>query len=137
MKRLEKMIPYAIDTVDGLLVKHDGKIPETYDNLISSFGVNIRMVGLHFAVASLAASLEDEKKDNYPLMRALLRILLNNKDLFCTHEDSLFLYVLMNQSNPLLKDEIMDAASALKLALRAFIIPDTVENNLNNETDEN
>lgn len=108
------MINEAVDIISDKFFE-DGKIPKEIDGYIASFGTSIRQSGLLTAIA-FYENKNSEKKDNRSkLMEAILELIDKKK------EPPLFEYVRKNKDNdPLLKEKIMDAATALKMAMRVF-----------------
>lgn len=116
-KRINKLISIALEAAEKHLEK-DGKIEKEYNGYISSFGAAVIQSGLKAAVAFNESESSGSAKDRKKLMKAILHILkkgqMNDGD-----NDKLMNYVLEND-NPATKSDIMDAAAALKLAIRTF-----------------
>jgi len=126
MKKLDRLIPLAIDAANKNLAK-DGRIPKEYNGYISSFGASARS-GLKPAVAFFenksAASMQDKTK----LMKTVLEIICKYRQIDEEH-DTLMEYVLLHETDGFLRKDIMDAATALKLAIRTFELYDGKGNN--------
>ncbi|MDP2061064.1 MAG: hypothetical protein Q8J97_15075 [Flavobacteriaceae bacterium] len=124
MKRLEQYIPLAIDVVEDIFLKEESKVDPEFDNLVSQFGVAVRLLGLKTAVIAFSPKIE-ELDDQKPtdrkvkLTKAILRIIQLHEDSF--NDKTLKDFILRYPANPLLKPKILDAAVALKLALRLYI----------------
>lgn len=116
MKKLDKLIPLALDSAEGHLATN-GEIPKEYKGYIASFGAMVRS-GLRPAIAFYESKSADAAQDRSKLTRAILDVVTkyrNDKSEY----DSLMNYVLNSNSSTVKKD-ILDAATALKLAIRTF-----------------
>lgn len=118
MKKLEKLIPLAMAAAESKLAT-DGKIRKEYKGYIASFGAKAR-AGLRPAVAEFENKSADSARDRTKLMQALLEIVLQYRRAAGTPPARLMEYVLSAQNPRQAKQDIMDAATALKLAIRTF-----------------
>lgn len=116
-RNVERLIPKALISAEKHLAT-DGVIPKEYNGYISSFGAAILQSGLKAAVAFNENSNSSSQQDRRPLMRAILEI-ISNKEIDQNSQERLLDYVLKNDSVAL-KNKIIDAATALKLAIRTF-----------------
>lgn len=117
MKKLDKLMPIALKAAESHLAQH-GKIPKEYKGYVSSFGAMVR-TGLRPAVAFYESKSADSAQNRSLLTNALLEIVKAYRDDQKTYK-SLMEYVLESSSPGLTKQDIMDAATALKLAMRTF-----------------
>ena len=140
MKRVEKLIPYAMDAIDMHLkikegdIKGDenssgteikiGQVNEAYNGYIASYAAAIIQSGLLAATAMFS----DEKKadrtkgDKPFLMKTIYEVIKKTKEP-APAESRFFDYVhkaVTSGNSYLLKREILDASIAIKLALRTF-----------------
>ena len=124
-RRVEKMIPRAIEAARAhiaedreIKLKYKGAIPAEYNGYVSSFGAAILQSGLKAAIAFNESASSGSAKDRKLLMRAVLEIIKNEK---VARDASLLDYVLTDgHDTPETRRKIMDAAIALKLAIRTF-----------------
>lgn len=121
MKKLDRLIPLAIEAANENLAEN-GKIPKEYNGYISSFGASARS-GLKPAVAFFENKSADSIQDKTKLMKTVLEIICKYRQINPVPE-TLMEYVLAHQSEGFLKKDVMDAATALKLAIRTFELND-------------
>lgn len=121
MKKLDSLIPLAIDAANNNLVKK-GRIPKEYNGYISSFGASARS-GLKPAVAFFENKSADSMQDKTKLMKAVLEIICKYRQINPVPA-TLMKYVLSSKTGGFLKKDVMDAATALKLAIRTFKLDD-------------
>lgn len=117
MKKLDKLIPIALE-VAGTDLSEAGKIPQEYKSYISSFGAMVRS-GLRPAIAFYESKSADSAQDRRKLTKALLNVVTRYRGDDREYE-TLMEYVLQSDSPGLVKQDILDAATALKLAIRTF-----------------
>ena len=122
MKKLDSLIPLAIDAANNNLADNKGRIPKEYNGYISSFGASARS-GLKPAVAFFENKNADSVQDKTQLMKAVLEIICKYRQIHQEHA-SLMEYVLSSETDGFLKKDVMDAATALKLAIRTFKLDD-------------
>lgn len=121
MKKLDRLIPLAIDAANKNLAKN-GMIPKEYNGYISSFGASARS-GLKPAVAFFENKSADSMQDKTMLMKAVLEIICKYRQVI-PEPATLMEYVLSPETGDFLKKDVMDAATALKLAIRTFKLDD-------------
>jgi len=121
-RRIDKLIPKAIKAANHCIAnnkeifkKYNGAIPSEYNGYISSFGAAVLQSGLNAAIAFNESENSRSARNKRPLMQAILELIKNEND----KEEKLLEYVLSNDSSET-KDKIMDAVTALKLAIRTF-----------------
>lgn len=135
MKRIEKYIPIAIDVVEDLILHTYNEVTPEWDNAIANFGASLRQMGLLTAVTAFSQKSTGAKADKILLMCCLLRIIRSSEGKLTDSGMELLPIVQEDPSNKMLYRKITDAAIALKLALRLYIIkPD--ENGKEESTDE-
>lgn len=124
MKKLEMLIPAALEAVSAHLEtkKKSNKVPKEYFGYAAQLGASIRTAGLLPALAFYTDKHKD-KKDNEPqrlkLLKAIIQILNENHNLQIG--DGLLEYAVEHKDDQQqLKQKILDASVALKLALRNF-----------------
>ncbi|RXE57797.1 hypothetical protein EFD62_15720 [Acetivibrio mesophilus] len=116
-RRVEEMMDRAVDIISEKF-SEQGKIPKEMEGYIASFGMSIRQSGLLTATAFYENKNSEKKKNRSNLMLAILDLIKDGQE---NEEDSLFEYVRKNKDKDLLlKEKIMDAATALKMAMRVF-----------------
>jgi hypothetical protein len=122
MKPIEKYIPIAIDVVEDLILHTYNEVAPEWDNAIANFGASLRQMGLLTAVTAFSQQSNRAKVDKILLMRCLLRIIRTGEGKLTDAGMELLPIVQNDSSNKMLYRQITDAAIALKLALRVFII---------------
>jgi len=115
IKRVEKYLSVAIESVEKYIAK-DGKVAREFNGYISSFGASVIQSGIKPAVAFFENNNSNAKSARENVPKAILYIIAKK-------DDSLLKYVLDND-NRNTRDKILDAASALKLAVRTFKFTD-------------
>lgn len=136
LRKIEYLIPAALDAVDAVLVTKYGKdrIPSGYQSAISGFGTSLLQMGLlpTLAVYTDKDSDADIKRDL--LLKALFTIILHNdskfpnsykqdlpKDTNGVINIALVLRkVAESNFQRALKEHLMQAALAFKLAIRTY-----------------
>jgi CRISPR-associated protein Cmr5 len=113
--RIENYIPSALKEAEQL--KTEGYIPKEFKGYISSFGAAAIQSGLIPALAFFSNDGESRGRSkileairnilNIPVNKSLLQYVVE----YCNEQDI---------SKEILKDKIMDAATALKLAIRTY-----------------
>ena len=115
-QRIDGYIQEAIELLQVLQISQNGKIPKTFRGYISSFGAAITMGGLRSAIAFNSkqggADLERQK-----LMEVIYRLIKNENE---SDDKKLLNYVIEKDNDAELKDEILDAAIAVKLAMNMY-----------------
>jgi len=147
MKRIDSLIPAAIDAIkeNHIPDKESGIVPNEYKGYIDSFGASIVMNGLIPAIIffetaegkpDASITLDKEKKGIYEnrnkLMKTILNVILHcEKGTLTEKPNSLFKHVKsmekkMGQKQ--IRQTVVDASIAIKLALRTFAISKTDKN---------
>ncbi|MEA4926822.1 MAG: type III-B CRISPR module-associated protein Cmr5 [Syntrophomonadaceae bacterium] len=115
-KQVEDYIPKALVALESCEIMSKGLIPKEFKGYIASFGAAIITNGLLPAIAFYQDQGEAKKKRN-SLMKAILYIIDEDGH----NHQSLMVYVNDRQQDRAeIKDKIMAAAVALKLAMRTF-----------------
>jgi CRISPR-associated protein Cmr5 len=119
MKKLDELIPIALKVIEECLLD-SGKIPRQYNGYISSFGAMVRS-GLKPAIAFFENKDSEAQQDRSKITKAILKIICRDKNI-SSIPDTLLEYVLQKEDTDayILKKEILEAATALKLAMRTF-----------------
>lgn len=132
LKKIEKLIPAALDAIDAnLLKKHPKGIPSGYQSAISGFGTSILQMGL---VPTLAVYYDQDNQADIKrdvLLDTLYAIILHEKSepgaalktVLAQRNDTGAFLRSISQSAEVkreLKSKLMDAALAFKLAIRTY-----------------
>ena len=113
-RRIEEYIPKALDVIEEEF--SDKAIPKEYNGYIAAFGAGIIQSGLKPTVAIYENKNAQTKSEKNRLTRMILRIIDPS-----ANDDSLLRYIIHHAADEeLLKEEIVDAAIAIKLAMRTF-----------------
>jgi len=138
-REIDKLIPISIDEIDKLKsdaeseesffeveeVNHKKiyKINREFNGYISSFGSSIVQSGLISTVAFFCIRNSNSNRDRKKISELILKIILKNKKEQEGKYESLLKYVLEADKDGklnLVKEEIINAATALKLSMRVF-----------------
>ncbi len=114
--RIDAYIPKAYTVLTDLGVAENGKISGTFRGYISSFGAAVTMGSLKAAIAFFSNGDNKAKKNRALLMDAIYAILEWDKKGF---GDLLALACSCNDEYAL-KEEILNAAIAIKLAMNMY-----------------
>ena len=117
-RQLERLIPLALEAAQTHLAQGRDKksIPSEYSGYIAAFGAAVIQSGLLPAIAFFQREKADSAQDKKKLTRAILHILSPGKPETATLLD----HALAAQDPRALKQEVLTAATALKLAIRTF-----------------
>lgn len=123
-KKLERLIPIALEAAK-ILSKGTDSIPSEYNGYIASFGASVIQSGLKPAVAFNERTASESAESKADLMKALLSMVKkqNGIDHDPNSDEKLLSYILENEKSDNLgriKRQILDSATALKLAIRTF-----------------
>lgn len=121
MKRLEKYIPVAMDVVNDLILDDCNVVKPEWDNCVANFGAAMRQMGMLTAVTAFSQDSERTQVSKKRMMHFLLRIILVAENKVCEADQCLLTLVKAQPTNKYLQRQIVDAAIAMKLALRLFI----------------
>jgi CRISPR-associated protein Cmr5 len=107
--RIERYIPKAITAIESTGIARNGEVPSQFNGYIASFGASVRQGGLLATVLFYKNENSGSEEDRSKVVSALAEI-LGKPGLV----DSGGRKVLVT------RDEVDDAAVALKLAVRTF-----------------
>ena len=110
-KAIDKMIPYAYSAI-GKKIAKDGAVDKTYRGGVASFGAAVSMGSLISAAAFFSAESSGASYDRKAVGEIIVNTVTEGQK-----EQSLYEYV---KANPNCKNEIMDAAVAVKLAMNLY-----------------
>jgi len=124
--RVDFFLPRAFKAIEKVkidenqFIQRGGKIPKEYKGYISSLGANIVQAGVKAAITFYEAE-ESGSKSDRRLINAAIKYILTNPDPEPVHYDDCRLTDQLNNADIQQKAlEILDAATALKLALRTY-----------------
>jgi len=142
MKRIDVLIPTAINAIkNNHIPDANGMVPNEYKGYIDTFGAGIVQNGLIPAIIffetaggkegeSITSDKEKEGiyKNRNKLMKAILQVIRENKkEVFPPAVGTLFEYVMAKKDEKMeekqIRQKVVDASIAVKLALRTFSIP--------------
>lgn len=118
MNRVEKLIPIAIEAARLRLADTNGVIKKVYNGYISAFGATVIQAGVLPAVANLEKETDRTKGSRRLIADALLYILRNIG--YTIIEEDLTRTSINYQNFSSFKKDLLDATTALKLAVRTF-----------------
>ncbi|MCB0385065.1 MAG: hypothetical protein KDD43_06710 [Bdellovibrionales bacterium] len=125
MRSIDKYLRTAIEHIenkgDSGFWKGD-KIPKVYKGYIASFGTIIKQSGAFPAVVLFSQDSDRAEASKKPITKAIFKLLKENSDIDTTGFEELLRLARENQSSAIFRKELLNAAVALKLALRTFNI---------------
>ena len=116
MKKLNRLTPLALKSAKSLV--ENGRIPREYNGYIASFGASIILSGLLPAVAFYENINAEANQDKTKMTKAILSIIKEDKRI--SEEYGTLMNFVLSSGVANIKQEILDAATALKLAIRTF-----------------
>ena len=121
-QRIENYIPKAIELVKKVkIANEENEVKNEFNGYFSAFGAAIIQSGLKPALAFYAN--EKTAKERSKILKAIY-VLITNEDIKKPDElgaDKLLQYVIASsEQEEILKDNIIDASIALKLAVRTY-----------------
>lgn len=123
-KKLEKMIPYAFEAVEKAHLVKNGAISKQYNGYISSFGASVVQSGMLLALIFNHRETERSEKDKKKLMDAIYYIVKEVRNDKSTPHKNLLVYFRNASEKKRLKNQTLDAATAIKLVIRTFKLTD-------------
>lgn len=105
--RIETFIPRAVEAVSRCGIEKNGEVPKPFNGYIASFGASVRQAGLLATWLFYSNADSGAEEDRTRVLRAIEHIL--NKAV-----------VEEKRKVVVSRDEVDDAAVALKLAVRTF-----------------
>lgn len=124
MQSIDKYLASALEIIekDGdFLDKKTKTIPKVYKGYIASFGTIIKQSGLLPAAVLFSKESDKGAESKKPITRAIFNLLKEHTDMVKNQKD-LVSFAKDNQKSPKARKEAINAAIALKLALRTFNI---------------
>lgn len=113
--RINEYIPSAIEQIEKCEICNDkGEVDRNFRSQVSSFGASVQTGSLVAAVAFYSRQTDRTKTDRRKLMDAIRNIVYKGET------DTLL--TLVAKDGGVRKEEIIDAAVAIKLALNAYIL---------------
>ncbi len=121
-KKVDSLIPKAIEAITNAFgVEIGGKVRNEYRGYISSFGTAVRMSGIKTAVCIYSKKTESDE-DKSKIVRMIYYMLNDSGDNENIDENKAKEYLLekIKEDEIKAKNEILEAAVAIKLALNLF-----------------
>ncbi|MCW1735721.1 type III-B CRISPR module-associated protein Cmr5 [Anaerorudis cellulosivorans] len=123
--RVDCFIPKAFEAIENVRINDKGfidkgSIPKEYKGYIASLGANIIQAGIRAALIFYEEEESGSKSDKRLINAAIKYIISNSADNFSDYKLSEVLKDLSLEEQQKKAEEIMDAATALKLALRTY-----------------
>ncbi|KEI13759.1 hypothetical protein Z959_02375 [Clostridium novyi B str. ATCC 27606] len=126
-KEVEKYIPLAIISIKEAMsnttntAEESLELPKEFKGYISSFGAGIIQSGLLPTVAFFEKEESNSKSDRFKITEIIFKML--NKNKYCKN-NKLLDYLLYKEDIEEVKEDIINIAIALKLAMRTFKFSD-------------
>lgn len=121
-KRIDRLVPQAIEAVKTVGIASRGQVPGSYHGYISSFGASM-VQSSPLAAAIFFEDSSGSQEDRSKLTEAILKLILWEKETTANHS-RLSQYIIDQMVNGQVKNstvtDILAAAIALKIALRTF-----------------
>jgi len=118
-KRIEKYLPDAISIISEVkIANNDGEVDSKFNGYFSSFGAAIVLSGLKPALAFYSNT--KTAKERSKILQAVYKLVVNRSEGQDIEAVELLNYYISHENNSLLKYKILDAAVALKLAVRTY-----------------
>ena len=122
-KRIETYLPDALTVLTDVgIVKNNGTADSKFKGYFSSFGAAIVLSGIKPTLAFYTNENSDETKKRAKILTAIYKLVVpaNNQNSNPKPKDLLEYYINYENRDLQLKYKILDAAVALKLALRTY-----------------
>jgi CRISPR-associated protein Cmr5 len=127
MRAIDKYLKDALKQANDLAennkkAKH--KIPKRYKGYVASFGTILKQSGLTTAFVLFLKNSEKDEADRKPILEAIFKILKNNKQLGIPEAFKEKQFAENYQQDQRMRQEVLNAAVALKIAMRTFEFDD-------------
>lgn len=125
-ERVKKYIPFAIQGITDTLANRNNEVDERYDGYAASLGPAIITSSLVPAIAFYTDIFRSSDSDNvsrFKLLNIITVILIQDGENISDpdHKNALLEHLMIEANNTtLLREKILDAIVALKLAFRNF-----------------
>lgn len=131
-RKIEKLIPIAIECIEktNLIIVKENKIPKEFNGYISNFGASITQSGLMATVAFFETTDNKSNQNRGNLTKLILNVINKEKDKNFELDEKIKLlgYIIENKSKKnIVKEEVINAAIAVKLAMRVFEFTDEMD----------
>lgn len=118
-KQIEKYLPDAISIIREVKIANEnGEVNSKFNGYFSSFGAAIVLSGMKPALAFYSNS--TKAKERSKILSAVYKLVVNRSTGENIEPVKLLHYYLDHENDRLLKHKILDAAVALKLAVRTY-----------------
>ena len=116
-KRIENYLPKAIEIIRKTdIANSDNEVDSKFNGYFSSLGAAMVLSGIKPALAFYSNT--KTAKERVKILKAIYRIVVEDND--DVKENELLNYYIDHENDPMLKHKIIDAATALKLAIRTY-----------------
>lgn len=119
-QRIEKYLPNAIALISEVgIANKENVVDSRFNGYFSAFGASVVLSGMKPALAFYAN--DKTTKDRSNILKAIYKLIVpKSKQTNNVEAKTLLEYYIKNESDPLLKHQILDATIALKLAVRTY-----------------
>lgn len=132
LRKIAHLIPAALQAIDQVLLASEpsGRIPKGYQGAIAGFGVSLLQMGLLPTLAVYTDEDHNADINRQKLLQVLQKILMHEQCKFAGkqllgRESSLLLDALQpGFPQAALRDHLIQAATAFKLAIRTYKLSD-------------
>ncbi|MBN2535484.1 MAG: type III-B CRISPR module-associated protein Cmr5 [Spirochaetales bacterium] len=120
MKKVESLIPGAIESIKKIIGNGNYTVPKEYNGYINSFGISVRQSGLIPALAFYSKKAKAGEENRTKILDVLFELVKILKTDYSKYKNLLVL-VLENITHiEVVQKDILTAAIAAKLAIRVF-----------------
>ncbi len=120
-KRIEEYLPKAIDIISKTgIANNSNEVDSKFNGYFSSLGAAMVLSGIKPALAFYSNT--KTAKERVRILKAIYRLVIEDRD--NVKETDLLHYYIEHENEPMLKYKIIDAATALKLAIRTYKFKD-------------
>lgn len=126
--KVNELVPLAYEALQETGIVKDGKIDKAFRGQISSFGVAVTMGSFLSAIAFFSEEESAAKVDRTLLMKAILVVLKKSGKASNVNELYQYIFKAKKVSEAKLKEDVINATIAIKLAMNLYILEDAGKN---------
>ena len=117
-KQIESYLPRAINIIIDVGIANDGVVDSRFNGYFSAFGASIIMSGVKPALSFY--SNEKVVDDRSKILSAIFALITDIDSVNDVKPQKLLSYYIQNEDDKMVKYKILNAAVALKLAVRTY-----------------
>lgn len=120
MKKVELLIPGAIESIKKIIGNGKHTIPAEYNSYINNFGISVRQSGLIPTLAFYSKKAQQSEEDRSKILDVLFELMKTLKKDYSNYKNLLVLVLENMNYIEVVQRDITVAAVAVKLAIRVF-----------------